>query len=362
MPGCAGTPYVLCRPTLPSIGTVSLEPVEASRRPEIDSAADVIETRYYRVRIDRATGALTSLKLKPSGREMLGGPANVIVAEKPKKRRSGDPGDHMVDRAGAPGLDDFERSSRRRSPFERGRWPPRSRSRRSSYGGGRMVRTMRFYDDYPRIDFETELNDIPDRDRGGGGVSAGGGRSRGAARHSLRLLAWRVGGWSGRNARSHESTGWTTGHRARGALVALRSSRADGGVALLDRGLSGRELTGSTPIIFLLNASDKYYGYANAWLSGKGKHRSRLRAGRTRRGLDEGAHPAAGMGIQLPAGRGAQPRNDRLSRSFVEDIGQRDRRGDSPRRFRDIELRMAECLGTAGDAEVSSRYLTRKRR
>ena len=35
-----------------------------------------------------------SLKLKPSGREMLGGPANVIVAEKPKPQKE-DYGDFM---------------------------------------------------------------------------------------------------------------------------------------------------------------------------------------------------------------------------------------------------------------------------
>ena len=45
-----------------------------------------------------------------------------------------------------------------------------------------------------------------------------------------------------------------------------------GGVAILDQGLSGRELNGRTPIIYLLNATDKYYGWPNPWLSGKGKN------------------------------------------------------------------------------------------
>ncbi len=43
-------------------------------------------------------------------------------------------------------------------------------------------------------------------------------------------------------------------------------------VALLDRGLTGREITGSTPVVYLLNTTEKYHGYPNAWLSGKGRH------------------------------------------------------------------------------------------
>ena len=39
-----------------------------------------------------------------------------------------------------------------------------------------------------------------------------------------------------------------------------------------DRGLSGRELNGRTPILYLINAQDEYHGYPNAWLSGKGRH------------------------------------------------------------------------------------------
>ncbi|MGA2955407.1 MAG: hypothetical protein ABSF48_06780, partial [Thermodesulfobacteriota bacterium] len=52
-----------------------------------------IETRFYSARIDPANGALVSLSVKPSGREMLGGPANVLVAE--KHSGHGDPGDFV---------------------------------------------------------------------------------------------------------------------------------------------------------------------------------------------------------------------------------------------------------------------------
>ncbi len=56
-----------------------------------------IETKHYSARIDPNTGALASLKLKPAGREILGGAANVLVAERPKSQH-GDPGDFMLPR------------------------------------------------------------------------------------------------------------------------------------------------------------------------------------------------------------------------------------------------------------------------
>ena len=43
----------------------------------------MIETPYYRAQLDPRTGALISLKAGPSAKELLGGPANVIVAEDP---------------------------------------------------------------------------------------------------------------------------------------------------------------------------------------------------------------------------------------------------------------------------------------
>jgi hypothetical protein len=65
--------------------------------------------------------------------------------------------------------------------------------------------------------------------------------------------------------------GWT-----KGIVPAVRwidyTLAGGGGFALFDRGLSGREIDGRTPIIYLLNAEDKYQGYPNPWLSGKGKH------------------------------------------------------------------------------------------
>jgi alpha-mannosidase len=74
--------------------------------------------------------------------------------------------------------------------------------------------------------------------------------------------------WAKPNPSLH---GW-----AKGIVPAVRWSAyatADGGgVALLDRGLSGREVNGREASIYLFNAEDKYQGYDNPWMTGKGKH------------------------------------------------------------------------------------------
>src|SRR5574340_1163480 len=84
----------LCRPLL---GSVSLTPVKSAAKPAVAAASialpEIIENRFYIARVDAGTGCLVSLKMKPSGREMLGGPANLVIAERPVKQ-SGDPGDH----------------------------------------------------------------------------------------------------------------------------------------------------------------------------------------------------------------------------------------------------------------------------
>jgi alpha-mannosidase len=80
---------VLCRPVLPSfsIGALKL----SSKPPVVPqpvSPTAAIETEHHIARLDETTGALTSLKLKPSGRELLAAPANVLVAERPIRAAS----------------------------------------------------------------------------------------------------------------------------------------------------------------------------------------------------------------------------------------------------------------------------------
>ena len=367
-----GRDEVLCRLDLPSIGMVSVEtvtkPVAMAKRVDLPG---VIETKQYSARIDPRTGALASLKLKPSGREMLGGPANVIIAEKPK-RQEGDPGDHIVDR---PERERLASSSQFQTAITVTTGPLATVVEVQSefFGGGLLRREMRFYHEYPRIDFETELNDIPDRTvvvaefplaeaitevRRGipYGFSHGAWRvaqasSPAGASSVLTANAKTSGRGRPENsqARTPALSGWT-----KGIVPAVRWSHyslaGGGGVAILDRGLSGRELNDQTPILYLLNATDKYYGYPNSWLSGQGKHRlsyalvvhetAWAKARIPQRAWEFNCPPEIAPSCAPARAKSFVQTSDNVIVEVVRREG------------RDIELRLAECLGLAGTAAV----------
>src|SRR5262249_3406470 len=86
---------VLCQINMPSMSLASWELSDNAPSPAqaMESAA-TIETAYYTVKMDTATGDIASLKFKTTGRELLSGSANRIIAERPKKKPD-DAGDHM---------------------------------------------------------------------------------------------------------------------------------------------------------------------------------------------------------------------------------------------------------------------------
>lgn len=254
----------LCRAEIPaaSAGGWKLSDQPAPAPQPID-LPDSIETSHYAIRIDKTSGALTSLKFKTSGRELLGGPANVIVAERPTKEAKS-PGDQMPAR---PGRSRIATSTDQPSTIRVTKGPVATTVEVTGtfYGGGALRRTMRFHHDHPRIDFETELNDIPNYTVVVSEFPL--------AEDVLEVrrgipYGFSHGAWTKPNPNLH---GWT-----KGIVPAVRwidySLAGGGGVAIFDRGLSGREIDGRTPIIYLLNAEDKYQGYPNQWLSGKGRH------------------------------------------------------------------------------------------
>jgi len=302
-----------------------------------------IETTHYTVRIDPATGALVSLKLKPSGREMLGGPANVLVAERPKKPQ-GDPGDHTPPRDGRERLGTSS-ESKPTITVNTGPLATIVEVRGTFFGGGPCMRLMRFYKDYPRIDFETHLEDIPDRTV----VVAEFPLAEDITEVRRGIpYGFSHGAWSKPNPELH---GWT-----KGITPAVRWSHytlaGGGGVALLDRGLTGRELTEKTPIIFLYNATEKYNGYPNSWLSGKGEHVLEYalvahdgewrKARIPHMAWEYNCPPILIGGQKVPAA--PQSFLQTSDNVIVEAL-----RREGP----DIELRMAECFGYAGEAEVT---------
>ncbi len=308
-----------------------------SPAPREISLPTVIRTKFYAARIDPTTGALVSLKL--GNRELLGGPANVIVAEQPKKP-IGFSADHMVDRPDRNRLAD----SNQRVP----RLTVRANSEMTVVeaesalvGEGRLRRTMTFYRNDPRIDFETELNDIPDRT-----VVVAEFPLVAPVREVRRGIPYGFahGSWATTNA---ALTGFF-----KGITPAVRWShyQMDGaGVALLDQGLTGREITNNTPIIYLYNANDAYRGHTNSWLSGKGRHVLRY-------ALLPHTGDFASVRVEQRAWEYNTP-SDLPAVKTTEFLQISDNvLVEALRRESDeIELRMVECLGRTGTARVTLR-------
>jgi alpha-mannosidase len=333
---------VLCSPKLPafSVGGCKLSDAAPSKPQTVETSA-LIETDYYTAQIDPKTGAISTLRLKPSGRELLGGQANVIVAERPAKEEK-NPGDFMAPRPGRVKLDS---SSDRDSEVSIARGPVATTASINGrfWGGGTIIRRVRFYHDYPRIDFETELNDVPDY-------------SVVVAEFPLAedIVEVRRGipygfahsGWARPNP---DLPGWN-----KGIVPAVRwmdfELAGGGGIALLDRGLTGRELNRNTPVIYLLNAEDRYHNFDNSWTTGKGRHVLNY-------ALVPHATPWAQARIPHLAWEYNQPpvlfaqAADRPFESFLETsdniIVEALRREQNH-----IELRFAECLGLPGTATV----------
>ena len=334
----------LCALRLPSVSVSGIGLVDKAPEPSrsIEPPAS-IDTRHYQARIDWNTGALVGLKLKPSGREILGGPVNVIVAEKPKSQQ-GDPGDFMLPRSGRVRLASSSDFKPTKVLVNTGPLATTVEIASPFLGGGPSRRVMRFYHEHPRIDFETELENVPNL-------------TVVVAEFPLADEVLEVrrgipngfshGAWAKPNPQLH---GWT-----KGIVPAVRwidfSLAGGGGVALFDRGLSGRELDGKTPVIYLLNCTDQYYGYPNSWLSGSGTHRlaysllaheENWQMARVPHLAREYNAPPAALSGQ----RVAKPQP--FVRTSENLILQALRREDQY-----IEMRLIECLGLAGEAEVS---------
>lgn len=117
------------------------------------------------------------------------------------------------------------------------------------YGGGAIRRTVRLYHESPRIDFETELNDIPDYTV----VVAEFPLAADVAEIRRGIpYGFSHGAWSTPDPNLHGST--------TGIVPAARwidcGLSAGGGVSMFDRGATGREINGSTPTVDLLNAEN----------------------------------------------------------------------------------------------------------
>lgn len=304
-------------------------------------AAETIETSHYVVKMDPTTGGIASLRLKSTGRELFSSPANQIVAERPKHKLD-DPSDEM------PPIPQQERlgtSADASSSIEVFKGPITTtiQIQGKFYGGGALRRTIRLFNHHPRIEFETEMIDVPNYTV----VYAEFPLSEDIVEVRRGIpYGFSHGAWARTDPNLH---GWV-----KGIVPAVRwidySLSGGGGVALLDRGLAGRELNGRTAAIYLINAEDKYWGYANSWLSGKGPHRMQYALLPRSTNWQEAAIPQAAWEYNCEPVQTAQ-RLATPSKSFI--ITSPNIIVEAMRREGNhIEVRLVECLGAQGQAEV----------
>jgi len=210
-------------------------------------------------------------------------------------------------------------------------------------GGGKLRRKIIFHNNQLRIDFETELNDIPDRT-----VVVAEFPLAAPVREVRRGIPYGFShaAWSEPNPALHGV--------ARGITPAVRWSHyqmAGAGVALLDQGLSGREINGNTPIIYLYNSAEKYRGYPNAWLSGAGRRVMHYALAAHEGDFTEARIPQMAWEFNAPpieVGGCAAVESPAILQTSDNVIVEALRREGG-----EIELRLAECLGRAGEARLT---------
>jgi alpha-mannosidase len=266
----------------------------------------------------------------------------VIVAERPAKQEAA-PADFMAAR---PDRMRLASSSDHPSTVQLSRGPVAFtiRVKGTFYGGGSIQRVIRFYHESPRIDFETELNDIPSYTVVVSEFPL--------ASEILEVrrgipFGFSHGAWAVPNP---VLQGWT-----RGIVPAVRwidySLSGGGGVALFDRGLTGRELNGQTPIIYLLNAENEYHGFPNPWLTGKGRHVMPYSLMPHEEAWPQARVPQMAweynrMPVVIP-GRVPRSANSYVETSDNVIVEALRREGDH------IEIRLVECFGLSGIATVN---------
>ncbi|HOS93605.1 MAG TPA: hypothetical protein PLQ54_09855, partial [Armatimonadota bacterium] len=330
--------------SLPAMGTWTPRiTAGAPPEPEPADASEAIITRHYCARVDPRTGALCSLRLAPHGRELLAGPVQ-IVAE------TGGDGHDTPPPSGRQRLAESARGAARVTAV-RGPVATIVRSEGTLIEGRPVSQTIRFYRDSPRIDFDVEVTDVPSGTVVLAEFPLAGSISqvRRGIPYGFSHAAWQVA--------NPALPGYADGIQA-----AIRWSdyqlTGGGGVAILDRGLPGRELTGSTPTLFLLSAQDKYLGYRCDWLSGRGTHRAAFallahsdafgQADVARAAYAYNAPPVCVPGVrELPGSSLVRTSPNLVTEALRREGGE-------------IELRMVECRGAAGTGQVEIRLPHRR--
>ncbi len=296
-----------------------------------------IETEFYIARVD-ASGALASLRVKPSGREMLAGIGGDVLAEVRSEKHRNQVYAHEIPVRSDRVLVQSAAAQPSRIRAFRG---PLATIVESTcpFPGGTLRRVIRFYERTPRIDFLAETENLPH----GTIVSA----VFPLAGEITEIRRGIPGGFShgSRPEPSPQAPG-----RNRGIIPAIRWSHyafRGGGVALLDRGVPAREVDGNTVILLLHNATNEYYWDKDCrWTSGAGRqrfeyalaaHEGDWRQARVPQLAYEYNAPLLGAPGR-PVEDGAGPCVECSDNVVLEAL----RRVDD-----EIEIRLLECYGTA---------------
>lgn len=333
---------ILCSLPMASMSIQTWKLVEgAPQKPKALGSINKIETPLYVLELDAKTGAIANLKSRQSGRELLGPQSNTIIAERPKKKAN-DPGDILPP---IPGQDKLATSGDEPSTIEvyKGSLSTIVVITGKFYGGGILRRTIRLYETHPRIDFLAELNDIPDYTM----VYANFPLAE-EVEEVMRGVPFGFShaAWSKPNPDLH---GW-----GKGIVPAVRwssyATAGGGGAALFDRGLTGRELNGREASIYLFNAEDKYQGYDNPWLTGKGKHVLEYALLPYESSWEEARIPQAAWEYNLSP-VAFNERADLKGQSWLETSGNIIVES-LRRRGKHMILRFVEAFGSSGEAHV----------
>ena len=312
---------------------------------------ETVETKAYTVKFDRGTGALVSLRDRSSGKQYLGGPANVVVAESVAGIVK-DPTNWMAQRARRKIVDSTANHTVKWT-VTRGPLATTLVARSGFIGGSTVERRVTLYQDYPRIDFDTTIDlhspdtlvtaDFP--------LPQVAERTRGIPYGFSTVIPGNVQRPLDYFLAADQKLYGFSDALAPTVRWSDYAFAAGGGLALLDRGLTCHEFEGHTVTLALVNAQSSYRGLPNEALAGQGVRKFSYAIWPHAGAWREAGIPRRAWEFNAPV----LARAGRLAKREVSFLG------TSPnviveamrRVGGDIEIRLAESNGEAGEAQVS---------
>lgn len=349
-----GTDDAVCFLTQSAAGitTVNWNAGRAPAPAVSNSPPQEIATRYYTARFDAKSGSLLSLKDRKSGREYLGGAANVVQAESVEGVVR-DPTNWMAPRP-LRRLVDSTANHAAAWEVQRGPLATRVIARTGFAGGSRVERSVTFYENYPRIDFQTTV-DLRARNL----VVTADFPLAGKITERTRGIPFGFVAENPDEVKPPNPHFMMGDHKTYGFSAAIQPAvrwsdyalQSGGGVGLLDRGLTSHELNGSTISLALLNAQDSYRGLDNIMLAGQGVRTFEYALWPHSGNWREEAMPRRAWEFNTPLiaaeRRGASSFPALLSTSDNVIVEAVRRTAD------DLEVRLVEWAGRAGAAEIA---------